>query len=198
VRILAGDINIPTDLRQLCSALNDFGLPRAIGHITQRRLLLWNQTFVQQAGLAEAELPRTEVELSIDLAQPSGGRGELGLIPFALKTPDLPKVFLGHAVKREDGFLLMMLDLTPGDVLLRHFWQGRVLGQEEEKQRLAQVVHDSFSPHLLAAFFLIRGIQEHLEERYPEDAKQLAKVGQLLNESIQKLAGGVNNLNRGA
>src|SRR6516164_2740406 len=70
------------------------------------------------------------------------------------------KSFWGHTVKRNDGYLLMMLDLTPTDVLLKYFWQGQVVGKEEEKQRLAQVIHDSFSPHLLAALFLIHGIRE--------------------------------------
>jgi hypothetical protein len=102
------------------------------------------------------------------------------------------KVFLGHTVKRDDGYLLMMLDLTPADVLLKYFWQGRVVGKEEEKQRLAQVIHDSFSPHLLAAFFLVHGIREHLEKRHSGEAKQLAKVAELLNETIQALAAGVS------
>jgi hypothetical protein len=44
--------------------------------------------------------------------------------------------------------------------------------------------------HLLAAFFLIRGIQERLERRFPEDAEKLTKVGKLINETIQRLAGG--------
>jgi signal transduction histidine kinase len=186
-------MEIPADLRQLCVALNDFGLPRAIGHVTEKRLLLWNEMFVKQARLAGAELKDAEIELHIELAQALTTSRELGLIPFALKIPGLSKLFLGHTVKRDDGYLLMMLDLTPADVLLRHFWQGRVLGQEEEKQRLAQIIHDSFSPHLLAALFLIHGIEEHLEKRYPAEAEKLAKVAELLNETIQRLAAGVSS-----
>ena len=67
------------------------------------------------------------------------------------------------------------------------------MGKEEEKQRLAQVIHDSFSPHLLAAFFLVHGIREHLGKRNTGDAKRLAKVGELLNEAIQALSAGVSN-----
>jgi len=186
-------MDVPADLRQLCFALNDFGLPRAIGHVTERRLLLCNEIFVHQARLAGAELKDAEIELSVDLVQASTTCRELELIPFALKVPGLGKIFLGHTVKRNDGYLLMMLDLTPGDVLLRHFWQGRVLGQEEEKQRLAQIIHDSFSPHLLAALFLIHGIQDHLEKRFPTEAEQLAKVTELLNETIQRLVAGVSS-----
>ena len=187
------EMDVPADLRQLCFALNDFGLPRAIGHVTERRLLLCNEIFVHQARLAGAELKDAEIELSVDLVQASTTCRELELIPFALKVPGLGKTFLGHTVKRNDGYLLMMLDLTPGDVLLRHFWQGRVLGQEEEKQRLAQIIHDSFSPHLLAALFLIHGIQDHLEKRNPTEAEQLAKVTELLNETIQRLVAGVSS-----
>ena len=187
-------MDIPADLRQLCFALNDFGLPRAIGHVTEKRLLLWNETFVRQSTLAEAELKHAEIELSVDLAQPSAKTRDIELIPFTLRTPGLSKIFLGHTVRRKDGYLLMMLDLAPGDILLQHFWQGRVLGQEEEKQRLAQIIHDSFSPHLLAALFLIHGIQEHMEKRYPRESEQLAKVAELLNETIQTLAAGVGSL----
>ena len=192
---LADEMDISTDIRRLCSELNDFGLPRAIGHITEKRLLLWNETFIRQARLEEQELANAEIELCIDLTQESDIGGEGGLIPFALKTSGTAKMFLGHAVERADGFLLMMLDITPGDVLLRRFWQGRVLGEEQEKQRMAQIIHDSFSPHLLAAFFLIHGIQERLEKRFPEEAEKLAKVGELINESIQRLAVGFSDSN---
>ena len=60
---------------------------------------------------------------------------------------------------------------------------------------MAQIIHDSFSPHLLAAFFLIHGIQERLERRFPEEAEKLAKVGELINESIQRLAVGFSDSN---
>ena len=172
-------MDVPSDLRQLCGTLDQFGLPRAIGHSSEKSLLLWNETFAQQAKLTEAELRDAEISLSSDLAHASGDES-LGLMPFALKISESTKVFLGHTVKRDDGYLLMMLDLTPADILLKYFWQGRVVGKEEEKQRLAQVIHDSFSPHLLAAFFLIHGIREHLEKRYPGQAGQPAKVAQLL------------------
>ena len=185
-------MDVPSDLRQLSGTLDQFGLPRAIGHTSEKRLLLWNETFAQQVKLTEAELRDAEISLSSDLAHPSADES-LGLMPFALKISESAKVFLGHTVKRDDGYLLMMLDLTPADILLKYFWQGRVVGKEEEKQRLAQVIHDSFSPHLLAAFFLIHGIREHLEKRYPGEAQQLAKVAELLNETIQVLAAGVSN-----
>jgi len=70
---------------------------------------------------------------------------------------------------------------------------SKTVGKEEEKQRLAQVIHDSFSPHLLAAFFLVHGIREHLEKRNSGDARQLAKVAELLNEAIQALSAEVSN-----
>jgi signal transduction histidine kinase len=185
-------MDVPADLRQLCATLDEFGLPRAVGHISEKCLLLWNETFGQQAKLTERELRDAEISLSTDLTQASANE-KLGLMPFALKISESTKVFLGHTVTRDDGYLLMMLDLTPADVLLKYFWQGRVVGKEEEKQRLAQVIHDSFSPHLLAAFFLIHGVREHLEKTHSVEAEQLAKAAKLLNETIQALAAGVSN-----
>jgi signal transduction histidine kinase len=185
-------MDVPADLRQLCAVLDEFGLPRAVGHISEKCLLLWNETFGRQAKLTERELRDAEISLSTDLAQSSANE-KLGLMPFALKISESTKVFLGHTVIRDDGYLLMMLDLTPADVLLKYFWQGRVVGKEEEKQRLAHVIHDSFSPHLLAAFFLIHGIREHLEKTQSVEAEQLAKAAKLLNETIQALNAGVSS-----
>ena len=182
-------MDVPTDLAQLCRTLDEFGLPRAVGHISGKGLLLWNKAFAQQAKLTETDLRDAEISVSTE----ASANEKLALMPFALKISQSTKAFLGHAVMRDDGYLLMMLDLTPADVLLKYFWQGRILGKEEEKQRLAQVVHDSFSPHLLAAFFLVHSIREHLEKRDSREAKQLAKVVDLLNESIQTLAAGVSN-----
>jgi len=78
-------------------------------------------------------------------------------------------------------------------MVLKYFWQCRIVGEEQEKQRLAQVIHDSFSPHLPAAFFLIPGIREHLEKTRSVEAEQLAKAAELLNETTQALAAGVSN-----
>lgn len=98
-------MDVPTDLQQLCSVLDEFRLPRAIGHITEKCLLLWNETFARHGKLTEAELRAAEISLSTDLAQASANE-KLGLMPFALKISESTKVFLGHTVKRDDGYLL--------------------------------------------------------------------------------------------
>jgi signal transduction histidine kinase len=190
-------MDVPTDLGQLCGTLTEFGLPRAIGHTSEGHLLLWNETFAQLAKLTEEQLRTAKISLSFDFARSSANQ-RLGLTPFALTISESTKAFLGHAVKRDDGFLLMMLDLTPADILLKYFWQGRVVGKEEKKKRLAEVIHDSFSPHLLAALFLISGIREHLAKTRSADAEQLARVAELLNETIQTLAAGVSNSDNSA
>lgn len=64
-------MEVPADLRQLCAALNDFGLPRLIGHVTEGRLLLWNDwndALVQHANLTQAEFLEAQVELFERLA----------------------------------------------------------------------------------------------------------------------------------
>ena len=102
-------MDVPADLRQLCAVLDEFGLPRAVGHISEKCLLLWNETFGRQAKLTERELRDAEISLSTDLALASANE-KLGLMPFALKIGESTKVFLGHTVMRDDGYLLMMLE----------------------------------------------------------------------------------------
>ncbi len=47
---------VPTDLRTLCSALEHFQFPAALGSIGENRLMIWNESFRQMAELSEREL----------------------------------------------------------------------------------------------------------------------------------------------
>src|SRR5215469_2187428 len=49
-------MDVPTHLRQLCSTLDEFGLPRAVGHISEKGLLLWSRR-----SLVQIQSPRYDV-----------------------------------------------------------------------------------------------------------------------------------------
>jgi hypothetical protein len=67
-------VDVPTDLGQLCGTLAEFGLPRAIGHTSEGRLLLWNETFAQLAKLTEEQLRTAKISLSFDFARSSANQ----------------------------------------------------------------------------------------------------------------------------
>ena len=77
--------------------------------------MLWNETFAQQARLTEAELRDAEISLDTEVPANENVAG----IPFALKISQPTKAFLGHTVKRDDDYVLIMLDPTPAGVLLK-------------------------------------------------------------------------------
>ena len=64
---------VPTDLRTLCSALEHFHFPAALGSVSDNRLLIWNERFRQMAELSERELAEVNLGSLIALDESYDG-----------------------------------------------------------------------------------------------------------------------------
>jgi signal transduction histidine kinase len=68
------------------------------------------------------------------------------------------------------------------------FEQGRVLGQEEERNRITKAFHDEVSSSIVAALFLIETAKIELEHAGLPQAETVAKASDILTETTEKIA----------
>jgi hypothetical protein len=189
---------VPTDLRLMCSALEQFHLPAALGSLGDNRLTIWNESFRKMAELSEEEL--AEVNLTSLIAMDESYRGSLvqggdsekdvRFVPCVLKkfgsTPPLP----GSALRRDDGLLLVILNFPVGDLVFQDLIRGRLIGREEEKNHTRQFLHDILSSRLLVASFAAHEVYQKLVASGTEGREELRMVTKLLGEVINAITDG--------
>src|SRR5438132_8180982 len=185
-----------TDLRAICPALEYFALPAALGSLKDNAFVFWNESFQRRSGLSDVELvqaPLTSLILLEDtysgpVLENSDPENVVRFVPCVLKGRLLNEWVAGRALRRSDGMLLAILDLSVGDVAFEGFIHGRLVGQEEEKERTKQFFHDILSAKILVATFTAREIYQTLAAGGAEGAKELARVTKLLQEVTEDIS----------
>jgi hypothetical protein len=178
--------------RLVCGALNEFQLPRAIAHIENDRFLAWNECFKSQTGYSDEDLHSASLTEFIDLGEPASELPDSGLqassnvqfVRFTLRKTHAAPSTTGYAAKRDDGFILLMLDvLNPASGAIE---DARVFGQEEERNRIMKLFHDEVSPKLLAAIFEVARAKEDLESKGLQDeSESVSNASEKLNDAIE-------------
>jgi hypothetical protein len=111
-------------------------------------------------------------------------------VPCVLKKPLTNELVHGRALRRNDGWLLAMLDLPTGDVAFEEFIHGRFVGREEERNRTRQFFHDILSSKLLIASFRAHELYQRLAVNGAEEVEELGRVTKLLQEAIHDISHG--------
>ena len=191
-------MTLPTDLRTLCSALEHFHLPAALGSLRDNCLVIWNRSFREMAELSETQL--AEINLTSLIALDESYEGSLlqdgdsekpvRFVPCALKKFARIKPMPGSALRRADGLLLVMLNFPAGDLAFQDLIRGRLIGREEEKNRTRQFFHDILSWKLLVASFATHEVYQKLAASGAEGSEELAMVTKLLGEVIEAITDG--------
>ena len=183
------------EARLICGALSEFQLPRAIAHIGKDRLIAWNESFRSIVGYSDAALQSASFkELAIfGDSQPvedenrSDLAADIEVVPVRLRTFDTESFVTGHAAKRDDGFVLLMLDVL--DKSTGVLEDARGFGREEERSRILKIFHDKVSPKLLAAIFEVARAKEELEAKgLQQESESISKASTALVETIETLA----------
>ena len=68
------------------------------------------------------------------------------------------------------------------------FQQGRLVGQEEERARIAQAFHDEVSSEVLAAIFKIELARQKLESSESLHAEVMSELSEIDSGAIEKIA----------
>jgi hypothetical protein len=190
-----------TNLRKLCSELDKFKVATAIGHTSKDVFVRWNRSFEERLGLDEDEMKRVELRNIIVPDAPVAtvapeSAGPSSPSPFSdcvIRIPGNERQILGQSVRREDGFILVILDYPSGNRGTEEYARGYLVGQEAEKQRSRQILHDKVSGNLIAASFAAEQAKQSLENEGRPEAEDLQRVTDLVGQAISDLVSAFNS-----
>src|ERR1700732_3311331 len=178
------------EAQAICDVLNEFRLPRAIVHLGRDRFIAWNESFQERTGYSAEQLRFAHLKDLFAFSEPDPQLTEstlpstpgVQLVRCTTRCSGQEHFATGHAAKREDDFVLVMLDvINPSTGVIE---DARLFGQEEERNRILKLFHDEVSPKLLAAVFEVVSAKEKLEAKGLEESKAVAKAADKLSETI--------------
>ena len=182
----------PSELQKLCVYLNEFALPRAIVDFEHRRFIAWNMRFLARTGYSEEEIKTLEPGKAIllgdsaSLPPDEGNNPSAEFVALVVRVPTKAAAVAGHLVRSKGNFgYLMLLDIEPSTST--KFEQGRLVGQEQERQRIVQTFRHEVSSGMLGALFRIELAKEKLESADLPEAEPVAQASELLSEAVEKI-----------
>jgi len=189
---------IIADLANLCADLERFKLPSAVGDLATDAFAFWNLSFCERMGLIPEELGQVKLsalirfdEKNADLSQPKAqGDNRFGSLPCAIKRSANDEILPACGIKHENGLLLLLVDSPAHDPKFEGYIQGRIVGREEEANRMRKFFHDLLSSKILVASFLAHSVHDKLSRRQAPEIDDLQKVTTLLDEVIDAIVHG--------
>jgi hypothetical protein len=186
-------MNLFRTSRDLCDQLNRDSLPRAVAHFGRDVFVGWNKSFLRRTGYSEESLRSLQPTRSIFFGMPSG---EVTGIEKASSSSVLLRhcVFQcaadfdfapGQAAQKDHQFTLLILDIANREP--RNFELGKRVGREEERTRVLRLFHDGVSWNLLAAAFIMHGLEDQLSAEGLPQAGIAAKAAELMGQAIENV-----------
>jgi hypothetical protein len=189
---------IIADLGNLCSDLEHFKLPAAVGDLTTDAFAFCNASFCERMALNPDELAQAKLStlLRFDEEYTDLTRGraqadsQVGSLPCAIKRSASDEIIPAYAIKNENGLLLLLVDSPAHDPKFEGYIQGRIVGRAEEVNRMRKFFHDLLSSKILVASFLAHSVHDKLSQRQAPGIDDLHKVTMLLDQVIDAIVHG--------
>jgi hypothetical protein len=167
-------------------------LPRAVLDFKKDSFVAWNERFLEYTGFTETEMKSAGLNdlltlggSPIPLSEERPGQ-RIEYTTCIARRPLGAKPAPGYVVRAGGSLGYVMLDLyNPSSA---EFEQGREIGREQERHRIAEAFHKEVSSSLIAALFLIKTAQSELEEAAQRHAEAVSKASDILAEATEKIA----------
>ena len=180
------------NLQEFCAVLNEFALSRAIVHFERRCFIAWNRRFLEQTGYSEDEIKSVKPEELLTFGEswfPLSDQNESRKVEYiscAAKRPFGADAIPGYVVRSQDKVGYVMLEIAESPSA--QFEQGRIVGREEERNRIRTAFHEEVSSSIIAALFLIELAKSELENAGSPQAEAVSKVSDILTDATEKIA----------
>lgn len=188
------------NLQEFCAVLNEFALPRAIVDFERRCFIAWNRRFLEQTGYSEDEIRSVKPEELLTFGESwfllsnETDAQKIEYISCAAKRPFGADAIPGYIVRSQDkvGYVMLEIAESPSG----QFEQGRIVGREEERNRIRTAFHEEVSPSIIAALFLIEMAKSELEKAGSPQAEAVSKVSDILTDATKKIADVIGDSDR--
>lgn len=149
----------------------------------------WNPKFLECTGCSDDELKTIKLEDILTLGEswfPVSEKEEnpAEYIGCTTKRASAENSLRGFVVRNRGRIGYVMLDSFGSSA---EFEQGRTVGREDERNRIAKAFHDEVSSSMLAALFLVEAAKTELEDAGLPQAEIVAKASEILAETTEKI-----------
>jgi hypothetical protein len=110
-----------------------------------------------------------------------------GPLPCAIARFANEEIVPACAIKNENGLLLLLVDSPAHDPKFEGYVQGRIVGRQEEANRMRKFFHDLLSSKILVASFLAHSVHDKLARRQAPEIDDLQKVTTVLDAVIDAI-----------
>jgi hypothetical protein len=179
--------------------LSEFALPRAIVNFERNAFVAWNPRFLERTGSSEAEIKSGKPqellafeESWLPLSEEKEG-AKVEFVSCAFRRSFGVESVPGYIVRLQSKIGYVMLDAFASPSA--QFEEGRIVGREEERNRVIKAYHEEVSPSMIAALFLVETAKRELEEAGLPQAEDVSKASEILSEATEKIADVLTNAN---
>ena len=166
----------------------------------RRCFIAWNRRFLEQTGYSEDEIRSVKPEELLTFGEswfPLSNETDAQKIEYiscAAKRPFGADAIPGYVVRSQDKVGYVMLDVFGSPSA--QFEQGRIVGREEERNRIRTAFHEEVSPSIIAALFLIEMAKSELAKAGSPQAEAVSKVSDILTDATEKIADVIGDSDR--
>ena len=167
-------------------------MPRAIVNFEQSSFVAWNPKFLERTGFSQEEIKIIQLEEVLTVGEswsrlPNDSDSQKAeyagcAVKKSFGEPPVP----GFIVRTHSKIGYLMLDVFNSSSV--QFEQGRLLGREEELNRINKAFHDEVSSSIVAALFLIETAKGELEQAGLPQAEMVEKASDILTETTEKIS----------
>jgi signal transduction histidine kinase len=154
----------------------------------------WNKGFLDRTGYSADEIrvlePRTIILLGSDTecaAPKEADDANAHIFAVAVRVANQTAAIPGSLATAKGRLCYLMLPdvAATGSI---EFQQGRLVGQEQERARIAQTFHDEVASEVLAAIFKIELARQKLNSSESLHAEVMSELSEVVSGAIEKIA----------
>jgi hypothetical protein len=169
-----------------------------VGDLTTDVFAFSNPSFCEKMGISPEELSQVKLSgfIRFDEKADDLARGKIsddhcnGSLLCAVKRAANDEILPARAIKHENSLLLLLLDSPAHDPKFEGYMHGRIVGREEEVNRMRKFFHYLLSSKILVATFLAHSVHDRLSHRAAPELEDLHKVTGLLDQVIDAIVHG--------
>lgn len=186
-------MQVAPEVREVCTALNQFRIPAAVVDNSRDRFVTWNKSFEKTLGVTASQVEQLrpgEIVRLVPLAE--GVDAMPHHHPCELTHPVIAPGVTGHSFRKDGQNALLILNTFAIDPETDGFVRGVLVGQQTTHDHLKQTFHDTVSQQVMAATFAVEMLRGKLEGDAVANSKEVTAISTLLQSLFTDIQTALN------
>jgi hypothetical protein len=170
-------------------ALDGFDVPAALVDLSRNVFLAWNERFLGKTRLLPDEIVRTRVDELLGFEWPGNleptecdsAPAPVHFVACTVKPAGTLSFGPGQAFKREDDFVLILLESQISSLTAEQFITGLREGKEEENERMRGAFKKILSRQVFSTLDTAQQLKEKLEKSGGAEKSDIQTIAQTID-----------------